>query len=220
MSIGHATVPDHGQLTRSLDFPSRSSFALPSSSTSDSAVPTSTSRASARFNKTVTTHSGATVEDVEMGDDDDLYGPYPSEQQLANQMNRRTSNDIEMEDDDDLYGPLPVEARSDRVGHDAARGGMDDPRGTSGTAEQQLTSHKSVDLAQGTSWIHGKYTNVAGKSWDLLKQKRERDVPPRTYRAKFHARPLGDRDRSLLNFDIEDWLRSKQSQGVGVLAAS
>ena len=137
-------------------------------------------------------------------DDDDLYGPYPSQHDA----NHPISNDVEMEDDDDLYGPLPM--KSD-VRHDAVN-----PADPSHIIEQGLVPQNAPDLAQKHtrefSWIRGKRADVVGDSWDLLKRKKENDVPPRASRGKFHARPLGDRDGNLLNFNVEDWLQRNRSE--------
>lgn len=133
-----------------------------------------------------------------------------------------TDKDMDMDGDDDLYGPLP-----ENLGIIPAVGmapvtdmKVDDiqakrePSDTRHPSSSERVSQRNYNREP--SWIHGRYTNILGDSWDRLLRSKNAPVPnrPRTkvQAKKLNRYPAGSQVEveSVVNFFIDEWLNGKR----------
>jgi hypothetical protein len=130
-------------------------------------------------------------EDVDMDDNDDLYGPLPEDLDVPD-ANMRSMTDIEMDN-------MQVEREPTNAG--------------SASAPPENISAKNLNRE--TSWMHGRYANVAEDPWDRLLRSKNACVVNRP-KTKVQAKKL-DRHQAggrikveSLNFFIDEWLKEKR----------
>jgi hypothetical protein len=125
------------------------------------------------------------------------------------------------DDDDDLYGPLPEDLEiPDAIMQsvtDMEIDGIQVEREPSKTGSLSAPPENvpPKNYNREMSWMHGRYANVAGDSWDRLLRSKNTRVVGRL-RTKVQAKKLDKHqaERRIkvegLNFFIDEWLRGKK----------
>lgn len=135
---------------------------------------------------------------------------------------QRMDEDVNMEgdeDEDDLYGPLPEEVQLVPRHHNSPTPDMEvdeiDGQLRSVSSSLERASNKSVnDQTRETSWMHGKFAHATGDLWDRLLRHKRSPVVSRP-RVKVQARKLDSnhtfKEENLVNFFIDEWIRTRRS---------
>jgi hypothetical protein len=133
-----------------------------------------------------------TDEDIEMGDEDDLYGPLPEEVQLAPRRHKLSLPDMEVDH---------IEIRN---------------RGTESILHhpKQPSINSGNKSSRETSWMHSRFAHITGDPWDRLLCRKHSTVVMRP-RAKVQAKKLNIdhtiKAKNLVNFSIDGWVLNKRA---------